>query len=758
MAMTAAQLHSGSPTNSQPPPTSATLLQLNLWNKVVSRRRTQLQSFTLPQLQSLQQALSPAAVDKNETEIRKSIEQRLTVNFHKSVDSNLTRENRVKGLETVRLILKHIDDLRSSSKGSAGGDAGGDAGGVGSAKRNAASETDTSHTSDLKSKRSRAVSPQAAQPQAPSTTSALPLKQPSSAATATSANSAMGMGQSTPQPKTVETSSSASAAPQTSTNQTNDDDDSDIEIIEILSPPSSPLPTTATKTTHPTQQPPPPPRRSARLTDTPIKSETSTPSFSYPPPPPAYNPPNPPTVTTRTVSFSSDSTTPTFSSSLNPRSACAISYDAGTNPLKSSLLLPNKLHQFYTRLWEWDPYWYAHYDWSTHSQSPEYNAPRFGYRTSRVTSVHQLNYGQPPTSAVSITLPPITHRQDQRKYQSMVSWGTQRPPKIYRNGEKRCIVRSLPLHRSPYEIKKRSDTHMWPKGTFVQFQNNAVHIIQRKQQSHDPTLWKGMCHVLDVTPYISTVSKEYKIDFCTREFIQENDLGSGMYGIQVAICEYIGPDRLYNLLLRKDLEEAPKQLEEKNYYNIPPLDIWSFQDSLNVALQYLNKATVVIDDSDEEDNTTTTTTPKAPASNSLTFSLLCNYSMKAIETPVRGRNCRHFQCYDLRNFLHSNSTVSGGRWRCCVCEDYVSIRDLICCGLFTRMLEEHRSSVTGSRNKVQFSADGTWELMGVSKLRYQNKRPGDGDGGGTKGEDDAPQDNTKRGRMGDKNDHEIILL
>mmetsp|Transcript_18619 Transcript_18619/g.24819 ORF Transcript_18619/g.24819 Transcript_18619/m.24819 type:complete len:126 (-) Transcript_18619:2046-2423(-) len=108
-----AQVHPGNSTNPHPSNTSAMLLQLNLWNKVISHRRMQLQSLTLPQLRYLQQGLLREEESlENEMELRSSIETSLTGHFHKSVDSTLTHKDRAKGLEAIRLVFKRIDEVR----------------------------------------------------------------------------------------------------------------------------------------------------------------------------------------------------------------------------------------------------------------------------------------------------------------------------------------------------------------------------------------------------------------------------------------------------------------------------------------------------------------------------------------------------------------------------------------------------------------------------------------------------------------------
>lgn len=65
----------------------------------------------------------------------------------------------------------------------------------------------------------------------------------------------------------------------------------------------------------------------------------------------------------------------------------------------------------------------------------------------------------------------------------------------------------------------------------------------------------------------------------------------------------------------------------------------------------------------------------------------------------------------------------GGRWRCLVCEDYVSYDDLELCWLTQDLTVEFKSSVVaGERDRIEFCANGTYRLLGVRKQRYAKKR------------------------------------
>ena len=96
----------------------------------------------------------------------------------------------------------------------------------------------------------------------------------------------------------------------------------------------------------------------------------------------------------------------------------------------------------------------------------------------------------------------------------------------------------------------------------------------------------------------------------------------------------------------------------------------------------------------------------------LTFSLLDTISNRLIEIPVRGQQCTHLQCFDLRNYLTTNTIVSWGRWRCPCCELFVSVRDLVHCGLFQAILDDVGDQiVAGVRDSALVKSDGTWQFV-----------------------------------------------
>jgi hypothetical protein len=163
------------------------------------------------------------------------------------------------------------------------------------------------------------------------------------------------------------------------------------------------------------------------------------------------------------------------------------------------------------------------------------------------------------------------------------------------------------------------------------------------------------------------------------------------------VCEYIAPDDLYDDLIKR-------------------IQKISLEASRAMAKSYLQSQTVSID-SDSEGGVSSN-------SSSLTLSLLCPLSMSAIKTPIRGRHCKHMQCFDMKTFLHYNKHISGGRWRCGVCEDFLSVRDLVQCGLYETMLLEYKDKVSVGQDKVSFRSDGSWSLKDENKPRHTSKSRG----------------------------------
>jgi hypothetical protein len=62
-------------------------------------------------------------------------------------------------------------------------------------------------------------------------------------------------------------------------------------------------------------------------------------------------------------------------------------------------------------------------------------------------------------------------------------------------------------------------------------------------------------------------------------------------------------------------------------------------------------------------------TPKVSIVDSITKELML--------IPVRGKKCKHLQCFDLMNYLKINMNVHGNvKWKCPICKGLVTINDI----------------------------------------------------------------------------------
>jgi len=391
-------------------------------------------------------------------------------------------------------------------------------------------------------------------------------------------------------------------------------------------------------------------------------------------------------TTKRTISFQPDTKNgaTTFSSSIveekNPRN---LSFDQGhsRDPNHCSFIDGEILNDVHDRYSRWEPYWEVSHDLSLLN----IQGVNVGYKTSAI--VNPNTYSDcPPLSALEIQF------QTGNLVTLLKEGSFKKEPK-----EHRLILRALPLVVPEKYKKARSDTPLWPKGTFIQHNGIPIAIHQRKQQGHDNNLWKGMSHMLDLTGLAIRApsrSMTQRLEICTKE--------GEAYNFQLAICSYVPPQ----VLFERCVGDGPNSLTKL-----------SIEEGRSLVKHNLDgKDAVVIDDSDGEDDT------GLDSDIHLTYSLLCGASMSAIKTPVRGKKCKHMQCFDLANYLHSNNHVSGGRWRCLVCEDFVPVQDLMIDGFVAKILEEHGDRVSSSRDKVEIYRNGTWKFLSENRLKYQKKR------------------------------------
>ena len=170
-------------------------------------------------------------------------------------------------------------------------------------------------------------------------------------------------------------------------------------------------------------------------------------------------------------------------------------------------------------------------------------------KQSKISNKDSKGRNMPPYRAYGVKWGLIPHPQKDKRY--------------FESGDRRLIVRTIPLQRTEKDKKKQADGHLWPKGTFMQLRRQNMNeqvlpLTQRKQQSHDHQKWTGQCYPLDLTNEIVNTSVPFELKLGCNEIVENastnNTQGGtlqGSYVLHVAICEYISPNDLYDQLMGK---------------------------------------------------------------------------------------------------------------------------------------------------------------------------------------------------------------
>lgn len=87
------------------------------------------------------------------------------------------------------------------------------------------------------------------------------------------------------------------------------------------------------------------------------------------------------------------------------------------------------------------------------------------------------------------------------------------------------------------------------------------------------------------------------------------------------------------------------------------------------------------------------------------ISLNCPISYTRIKVPVKGRSCKHLQCFDFHNFIDINSRRPS--WRCPHCNQYICFLDIRVDQNMLKVIREVAENVT----EVIISADGSWKAI-----------------------------------------------
>ncbi|KAK9279691.1 hypothetical protein L1049_013371 [Liquidambar formosana] len=100
----------------------------------------------------------------------------------------------------------------------------------------------------------------------------------------------------------------------------------------------------------------------------------------------------------------------------------------------------------------------------------------------------------------------------------------------------------------------------------------------------------------------------------------------------------------------------------------------------------------------------------------LRISLNCPISCRLIRTPVKGRLCKHLQCFDYENFMEINSRKPS--WRCPLCDQSVCYPDIRIDQNIVKILKEVGENIA----EVIVSTDGSWKAV----LESEDHKDGQG--------------------------------
>ncbi|KAJ1258171.1 hypothetical protein BS78_10G054300 [Paspalum vaginatum] len=97
-------------------------------------------------------------------------------------------------------------------------------------------------------------------------------------------------------------------------------------------------------------------------------------------------------------------------------------------------------------------------------------------------------------------------------------------------------------------------------------------------------------------------------------------------------------------------------------------------------------------------------------------SLNCPISFRRIKTPIKGRLCKHYQCFDYDNYMEMNSRKP--YWRCPCCNTPSNFTDLRIDQKMTKILEETGDDVID----VFVFADGSWKAAPANDEKSDRHR------------------------------------
>ena len=101
---------------------------------------------------------------------------------------------------------------------------------------------------------------------------------------------------------------------------------------------------------------------------------------------------------------------------------------------------------------------------------------------------------------------------------------------------------------------------------------------------------------------------------------------------------------------------------------------------------------------------------------SLKVSLRCPLGQMRIKIPIRGKNCKHIQCFDANSYLSINR--NNPRFKCPVCNQRTNVNDLV----LDSYMEAVLATSPESLDEVEIFSDCSWKAPEVRVTTTLGKR------------------------------------
>ncbi len=226
--------------------------------------------------------------------------------------------------------------------------------------------------------------------------------------------------------------------------------------------------------------------------------------------------------------------------------------------------------------------------------------------------------------------------------------------------------------------------HCWPLETQLRVNNHPVPIKQRQVYWHGPQRkWKGHSEPVDI--YLNCHA-----------------------GTNTLVLTH-SDDKPYVLLIQLVRVVSVEQLFQRVTESVGGLSI---AESLDRIKQSFKVCSVDSDAEDEEPMATVTR-----------LSLRCPLGMTPIQTPARGKDCQHLQCFDLDTFLRYNERGAAAGWKCGVCNATLAVDELKVDAFIHDVIKQLQGKETNEDlGAIQIDHQGQWKVFDAAEAAANNRK------------------------------------